>query len=167
MERAASFVQAMLHNARDGNTTQWTVGLVFFLLRPAIHHQVHHFASCRRAVAKCTPHCGCYAQAARFANATNRHACVRGFDDDGHAPDVEFFDQQVGHLLGHPFLYLRSTRNDFDQARQLAEPNDATAGKVADVGLAHKRQQVMLTEAAKTNVPNDNDLVVCLGKELF
>ena len=53
-----------------------------------------------------------------------------------------------------------------DHAGQLAQPNHAAAGHVADVGQAHERQHVMFAHAVETDVAHQHHFVVLLGKEL-
>ena len=91
---------------------------------------------------------------------------MRCFDHDCDTLGIQFFNQQVSDFLGHPFLDLWPPGNHLDHAGQLAQPDHAAAGHVTNVCFAHERQQVMLAHAAKTNVPNQYNLVVLFLEEL-
>ena len=57
-------------------------------------------------------------------DAADRHACVRGFDNDRDPPGPQLVDKQIGDVLGHAFLDLRTMRYDFHHAGQLAQAHE-------------------------------------------
>ena len=85
---------------------------------------------------------------------------------DHHAATVglQHFHQGVGDLAGQPLLHLRSPRVALDQARQLAQADDAAARDIADVGDPRERQQVVLAEGGEGDVAQDDHLLVPLVK---
>ena len=62
----------------------------------------------------------------------------------------------------HPLLDLEAAGVDFDQPRQLRQPDDVMARQVGDMRLAHEGQQVMLAQGIEVNVPADDHLLVVL-----
>src|SRR6187200_3470073 len=129
-------------------------------LMPLTIDGLHDLGAAGKVGAKDTFHGRGDHAAARFFHATNRHAAVRCFNHHGHALGTEFFDQQIGNVLGHSLLDLRAVRNHFDDAGNLRKSNDFTVGDIGDVGGADKGQEVVFAHAAKADVANQNDFVI-------
>ena len=51
-------------------------------------------------------------------------------------------------------------RHRLDHPRQLAQAEHAAVGHVADVGVAHEREEVVLADAVEGDVADEHDLVV-------
>ena len=66
----------------------------------------------------------------------------------------------VGDLAGELLLDLRAARVGLDEARELAESDDASVRDVADVGLAVERHEVVLADAVEGDVAQDHHLLV-------
>ncbi len=73
--------------------------------------------------------------------------------------------ERLGDLVGQPFLHLQAAREDLDEARDLAQPDDAALRDVGDVASAEERQQVMLAETVEVDVLDDHHLVIIDGEE--
>ena len=83
-------------------------------------------------------------------------------DHDAHAPRLESAAERLGDLLGHPLLELESVREHGHQAGNLAQPDDAALGQIADVDGSKKGQHVVLTQRVERNVLDQDHLVVVL-----
>src|SRR5262245_38309881 len=96
-------------------------------------------------------------------DAPHRHAEVSRFDEDAHAVRLNDVHDRVGDLVAQPLLHLQPPGEYFNDARQLGEADDAAIGDVGDVGPAEEREQMVLTERIKLDVPHqDHALVVFL-----
>ena len=86
--------------------------------------------------------------------------------DHGHAQRLELLHQGGCDLGRHPLLNLQAAGINFNQPRQLGQPDYVMARQVGDMRLAHEGQQVMLAQRVKINVAaDDNLLVVFLDEE--
>ena len=72
--------------------------------------------------------------------------------------------EQVGDLFGHPFLHLRAVRQGLHHAGQFAQAQHAAVRQVADVGVAHEREEVVLADAVEGDVADEHDLVIFFGE---
>ncbi len=68
-------------------------------------------------------------------------------------------------LPSHPFLKLKPVGVSVDQARQLAQPYDPAVGNIADVRAPKERKQMVLTQAKKRDVLDDDHVVVIVKGE--
>ena len=93
-------------------------------------------------------------------NAANGHAGVGSFHHDRYAASLEFFVEKVGNLLGESFLELGLMSEGINDASEFGDANNSLIGQVSHMGVAQERQQVMLADRVKGNVPQTNDLVV-------
>ena len=100
-----------------------------------------------------------------FLDAAHRHAQVRSLHDDADAERPDLVAQRLGDLAGQALLHLQAAREDLDQARDFAEPDDAALRYVSDVTFSEKRQQVMLAEAIEVDVLDDHHLVIIDAEE--
>lgn len=82
------------------------------------------------------------------------------FEDDDRASCIQFFRDQIGDLMGHPFLNLGAARDFLDDSGQLAQAGHFSARKVADVGDSHEGKQVMLAHAVEADVAHEDDFIV-------
>src|SRR3990172_4512304 len=73
--------------------------------------------------------------------------------------------QKVGDLRGETLLDLRPASEDLDQARHLADAEDASLRNVADVRHPVERQEMMLTHTVKGDVFDDHHLMMVLVVE--
>src|ERR1700682_6157023 len=79
-------------------------------------------------------------------DAAHLHAEVIGLDDDADAHGFQVFLQALGDLPGHTLLHLEAPAVQLDQARQLAEADQAARGDVADMHPAEEGHEVVLAE---------------------
>ena len=85
-----------------------------------------------------------------------------GLDDDPDAPRREPLVEPVGDLLSQALLHLQAARERFDDTRQFGQAEDALTGQVPDVGDTVERQEVVLAERLKGDVPGEHEFVVAL-----
>src|SRR6266513_5982802 len=91
-----------------------------------------------------------------FLYTAHDHAEMLRLDDDGDAARMDLFIDGFRDLRRQPFLNLQAAREHIHEALNLAQADDAAVRDVSDVGLAEKRQQMMLAQAEHLDVP-DND----------
>ena len=65
----------------------------------------------------------------------------------------------ICHLLCKTFLDLKPASIDIRNASQLRYTEDFAVGKIADMCLPNKWEEVMLTQADNVDVLDDNDIV--------
>src|SRR6266567_819655 len=90
---------------------------------------------------------------------------MAGFDHYADALWLDYLLDGLGDLGGETFLNLQATGKQFDEARNLAEADDAAIGDVGDVDLAEEREQVVLAEAEDFDVFDDDHFIVVHGEE--
>src|ERR1700735_4649689 len=73
-------------------------------------------------------------------DAAHHHAEMAGFDDDADALRFDYFLNGLGDLGGEAFLNLEAAREQFDEAWNFAETDDASVGNIGDVHLAEEWQ---------------------------
>lgn len=98
----------------------------------------------------------------RGADAPQRHAEVLGLDDHADPPGLEVLLEPVGYLHGQSLLHLEVPGEQLDQPGQLRQAQDPVGWRVADVGHTVERQQVVLAQGLKGDVPGEDQLVVTL-----
>ena len=81
-------------------------------------------------------------------------------NDDCNAVRLQSAHDRLGYLAGELLLDLRAASEAFDNARQLADANDAPVRYIADMGLAVEREEVVFAHAVERNVAQDHHLVV-------
>src|SRR6185436_7299248 len=97
-----------------------------------------------------------------LAHAARRHALVGSFDHDAHTSRLQHVLNAVRDLRGQRFLHLQPAGERFDDACQLADADDFSVGKVADVHSADDRRHVMLAVRLEADVAQHDHLVVAL-----
>src|ERR1700691_762198 len=81
-----------------------------------------------------------------FLDSTHHHAQVAGFNHHAHALRRNRFLNRIGNLPRQPFLHLQAARKYFNQARNLAQPDDLPLGNIGHMHTPKKRQHVMLAQ---------------------
>ncbi len=127
----------------------------------------HHFRATGMIGFEKSPHGAGDCQAARFADATNGHTRMSRFEDDDDPFRVEFLLNQVGNLMGHPLLYLRSMRHFFDNASQFGKPDDLATRQITDVSRSDKWQQMVFAHTVERDIPDKDQFVVLLCEDAF
>jgi len=100
-----------------------------------------------------------------FFYAAHHHAEVAGFDDYADALGFDYFLDGLGDLGGEALLNLQAAGEEFDQARDFAESDDASVGDVGYVDFAEEREQVVLAEAEHFHIFDDDHLVIFFVEE--
>ena len=85
---------------------------------------------------------------------------MHGLDHHAHPTGSQHFLHRGGDLLGQPLLHLEPPGKHLHQARQLGEPHNLSIRDVGHVGLAEKRQQVMLAETVELDVADHHHVFV-------
>src|SRR5262245_28435944 len=133
--------------------------------RPAAQER-QELAARRGVIAEGAAHGAGRADALRLSDAADRHAGVSRLQHHADAACPCLLHQQVRQLLGHALLHLRPVRQHLDNSRQLAQPDDAPLWQIANVRLAHERQEMVFAHAGKFDVLDDHDLIVLLREAL-
>jgi hypothetical protein len=97
-----------------------------------------------------------------LANPAHLGAKVVGLDVDRDAVRLHHPVQLVTDLVRHALLDTEATGDDTDEPGQLADPDDALVGHVADVDVAEERQGVVLAQGEERDRALDDlgDLAV-------
>jgi len=95
-------------------------------------------------------------ESARFPDAAALRAAVTG--PKMHDDTVRFDDplQFVRYLLGYALLYCKPTRIFAHNAREFRESNDLLMTQAPDIGLADKRQNMVLAQRSEIDRPLDD-----------
>jgi hypothetical protein len=89
------------------------------------------------------------------------------FDDHDHPERSEFGFDEVGNCVSHAFLNLWPPRHLVNHPRQLAQSRHPPTRDVADVGFAHKWQQVMFAHAVEGYVANQHEFIVLFFEDFL
>jgi hypothetical protein len=116
-------------------------------------------------VAEAAQHRRCHGGGVLFFYAAHHHAEMAGFDDYAYALGLDYFLDGFSDLGGEALLNLQAAGEEFDQARNFAEPDYFAVRDVGYVHFAEEGQQVVLTEAEHFYVFDDDHLVVFFVKE--
>ena len=92
-------------------------------------------------------------------NSAGRHALVHSLHNDGYAFRLQHVLDAVGNLRCHLFLYLESTCECFDDARQFADTDHLALRQITDVRFADDRRHVMFAVRMEGDVAQQDDLV--------
>src|SRR6266436_41572 len=98
-------------------------------------------------------------------DSTHHHAEMARLNHHAHALRLDRLLYGFRDLGGQTFLNLQAAREDFDQPRNLAQPDHFTFGDISHVYFAEKWQHVMFAQAEHLNVFDNNHLVVGDGEE--
>src|SRR5689334_4448968 len=93
-------------------------------------------------------------------DAAHHHAEMPCLADNTDTAGLHKLLQCFRYLLGQPFLNLKTTSEDIDDTRQLAQSDDLFIRQIRDVHFPEKRQQVVLAKAKKLDVFDDYHLIV-------
>src|SRR5687767_13972447 len=74
---------------------------------PGAVDEGHELGAGFRLVLEAAAHSARGADAVGLADAADRHAAVRRFQNDADAAGIELLHEQVGDVLGHALLHLR------------------------------------------------------------
>ena len=121
--------------------------------------EIEEFGAGAGVVAECAEHGGGEGVGILFFDAAHGHAEVLGFDDNGDAEGFDEFVDHLGDFGGHAFLHLKTTGEDFDQPGKFGKADNFGRGKIRDVALAEKGEEVMFAEAVKVDVLDDDHFV--------
>ena len=87
---------------------------------------------------------------------------MHGLDDDSDAHRVEGLLDTVADLLGQALLDLQAAGVSLHHAGDLGKPGDAAVRDVGDMGLADKREHVVLAQGEQFDVLDQDHLAVRL-----
>jgi hypothetical protein len=90
-----------------------------------------------------------------------------GADQHTNAGRCESIVEGVGDLRGEALLYLQPSRKRVNEARDLREPNDATARHVANGGHAREWEKVVFTEGVERDPLNHHKVASWSARRLF
>ena len=88
-----------------------------------------------------------------------------GFDHYAHPNRLEVLLEALRDLPSHPLLDLQAPAVEFDQARHLAETDQASFRDVSDVHPAVEREQVVLAQRVHFDVLHHDHVFIGLGKD--
>ena len=112
-----------------------------------------------------------YRHRSRFLHPAHGQAEVFGFGDDQYPFRFDTATEDVGRVRGQSLLRGRPPGQGLDHPGQMRKPGDlVAAGNIGDMGLAEKRQQMMLADRIKGNIADDDQFVAVLGgvqRDLF
>ena len=111
-------------------------------------------------MAEATQHGTGHGLAVLLFDAAHLHTEVTRLDDHANTLRADFFLNGRSDLAGEALLDLQAPREHIDEPRDFAETDDALVGKIGDMALAEKRQQMVLAEAEEFDVLHDHDLIV-------
>src|SRR2546428_359253 len=93
-------------------------------------------------------------------HAPHDHAEMLRLDDNGDPARVNLFVDRFRDLGRQPLLNLKPPGVHVDQPWNFAQADHAAVRNVPDMAFAEKWKQVMLAEAEKLNVADDDHLVI-------
>src|SRR5690606_15600418 len=123
---------------------------------------VHELGACARIGAEVAEQLARDHRDALLADAPRRHALVDAFDDDADALRLQHVLNAMRDLRRHRLLDLKPAGEGFDDAGELADADDLSVRKIADVHLAGDRRHVMLAVRLEADVAQHDHLVVAV-----
>src|SRR6266404_9384787 len=123
-------------------------------------HQCQEFVPRLLVVAKRTEHRTGHGLPVLLFNATHLHAQVLRLDNHSDALRGNLLFNRPRDLAGHALLNLQSPREHVHQPCDFAQSDYLFARQICHVCLSKERQQVMLAQAEKLDVLDDDHLVI-------
>src|SRR5262249_10054568 len=97
-------------------------------------------------------HCARDRNGILLLHAAHGHAQMRALHHHADAERIDLLVDDLRDLIGEALLDLQAATEGIDDARDLAEANDAVAWEIRNVTLAEEGQQMMLAQAIEVDV---------------
>src|SRR3569623_3269406 len=154
----------------SGIIVSFTSALVCHLRRKPARHsltpdQLHELHARAGVGLETAAHRAAQGRAVLLLASAHHHAKVPGLYHHADAARFQNLHQTVGDLRSPALLHLQPAREDVDDARDLAKPDDLAVRHITDMHPPEEWQHVMFALRVKFDVLHQHHLVAVVGKD--